>query len=918
MVRLERFTRGAEAPRLRDVPRRVPGVSGVPGVHDTSGASGVARRASVAVCARKIIAAIVVTLFVCIPLVAVSPMGVHPAYAADTSSGTSADASDNGVVISLFDYSGSNERVQQRQGRDRKYKLTKPSINDNGHAMKFGDVFGTKSRWDGFVFDTTCQPSQNHNWNCWTGRPDEPVHAGIVENALSSDGYPTLNQNVTGSTESLGYLFGGSSDVAVTAYPVVGGFLKRGADGYYQFDSGTQYARYDGATQRMTLTDGARKNSSSMPVPKFTPFNDMSDVGDYDYEFGMSVSGELYMPAGGRIDGNDMIFDFSGDDDVWVFVDGALALDLGGIHGDRRGTIDFTTGKITYDQPDADWWGVSRAKTLSEAFSRVGKTWDPTPYKKHTLSLFYLERGRGGSNCFMRFNMPTLPSGTLEIAKKVTFGDAVPVDETRFGFAAFIDYDPDVSTAFERFTGSYDVIDASGVMVSSGVSAADGTIWLAGGQTARLTAPPGETIHVTSKYYVTELGDWSAAYSTTVQGRSLTRDALGLTTPTYVVDDVSHLQVDNAVTSANVFDATLEKKCIDCPSDARFTLLALVGSTPFSGTYDLVLPDGSTQSLTTTNGLVTLGVGQKALIHRIVGGNGVTVREVNSDGSAFDDGSYLAPTYAMAGGALDGAASTPADGGVTGTAKRAPSLAAGDALSVVVTNRANRAKAVSITNFPTVRVTVSGDKGWAAGDAFVLRLVPVASDDGVDEAYGNPMPSSCSGATSANPCQITVAKDASSGPGARVTGTFGRIAFSVPGLYRYRVTEVAGAGSGSSAYSYSKASYLVVVSVAATDDASSTLEADLTAWRTADDMGQERRDLVKLKTNVTDASFAVLDFTNTNVNTANTAALPLTGSRSGLERLIVIGAMLATALLLGIVLAIMQRVAERRERDEEP
>ena len=542
----------------------------------------------------------------------------------------------------------------------------------------------------------------------------------------------------------------------------------------------------------------------------------------------------------------------------------------------------------------------------------MGKTWDPTPYKKHTLSLFYLERGRGGSNCFMRFNMPTLPSGTLEIAKKVTFGDAVPVDETRFGFAAFINYDPDVSTAFERFTGSYDVIDASGVMVSSGVSAADGTIWLAGGQTARLTAPPGETIHVTSKYYVTELGDWSAAYSTTVQGRSLTRDALGLTTPTYVVDDVSHLQVDNAVTSANVFDATLEKECIDCPSDARFTLLALVGSTPFSGTYDLVLPDGSTQSLTTTNGLVTLGVGQKALIHRIVGGNGVTVREVHSDGSAFHDGSYLAPTYVMAGGALGGATSTPADGGVTGTAKRAPSLAAGDALSVVVTNRA---KAVSITNFPTVRVTVSGDKGWAAGDAFVLRLVPVASDDGVDEAYGNPLPSSCSGATSANPCQITVAKDASSASGTNATGTFGRIAFSAPGLYRYRVTEVAGAGSGSSAYSYSKASYLVTVAVAATDDTTPTLEANLVAERTADDTGQETSERVAAMVKVTDASSAVLGFTNTNVNTTT---LPLTGSRSGLERLIVIGAMLAMALVLGVVLAVTQKAAERRERDEEP
>lgn len=890
MTRLERFTRGVEAPRLRDVPRRVPGMSG---------ASGVARRASVAARVRKIIAVIVATLFVGIPLVAISPVGVRPAYAADSS----VDASDNGMAITLFDYS---DQRSYRKLNWRYYKLTKPSINDNGHALMFGGYTGTKKSLNGIIKDVNDCPAQGYDWNC---RTDGAAYAGIVENALGSDGYPTLNQNVTGSTESLAYLFGGASDVAVTAYPVVGGFLKRGTDGYYRFDSGTQDARYDASTQRMTLTD--IPTGSPSRVREFTPLDGVAPHSNYKAR-GMSVSGEFYMPDGGKTGGEDMIFDFSGDDDVWVFVDGVLALDLGGIRSERRGgTIDFTTGGITYDQPDADWWSVTHATTLSEAFSRVGKTWDSAPYARHTVSLFYLERNEWGSDCSMRFNMPILPAGTVEIAKNVTFGDAVPVDGTRFGFAVFIDYDPDVSTAFERFTGSYDVIAASGATVSSGVSAADGTIWLTNGQTARLTGPPGQTIRTTSRYYVTELADSAAAYSATVQGRSLTHDALGLTTPTYAVGDVSHLRIDNAVTSANTFDATLEQECIDCPSDARFTLLALVGSTPFSGSYDLVMPDGSTQHLTTTNGLIALGSGQKATIRRIVGGNGVTVREVNSDGSAFDDGSYLAPTYAMAGGALDGAASAPSDGGVTGTAKRAPSLATGDALSVVVTNRA---KVIPVTNFPTVRVSVSGDKGWGDGDVFELRLVPVTSD-GVGEAYGNPMPSSCSGATSANPCRIEVAKDASSDSGTSATGTFGRIVFSAPGIYHYRVTETAGAGSGSSAYSYSKASYLVTLTVAATDDTASALEANLMAERIADDTGQETSELVAAMVNVTDASSAVLDFTNTNVNTVT---LPLTGSRSGLEDLIVIGSLLATALLLGIALAIMQRVAERRESDEEP
>ncbi len=844
--------------------------------------------------ARLIIMLMVATLLLCVFPAVSAPAGTARAA---TANGQSSDASDNGISISLFDYS--RQRVQRRQGWT--YKLTTPSINDNGHAMKFGDVSGTSKGWDGYVSDTACRhPFQNHDWNCWTGRPDEPVHAGIVENALGSDGYPTLNWKVTGSTESLGYLFGGSSDVAVTAYPVVGGFLKRGTDGYYRFDSGTQYARYDGATQRMTLTDGARGNSSS--VPNFTPFNDMSDgPDDYDYEFGMSVSGELYMPAGGKIDGKDMIFDFSGDDDVWVFVDGALALDLGGIHGNRGGTINFTTGNITYDQSDANWWTVTRARTLPEAFSRVGKTWDPAPYKKHTLSLFYLERGEGGSNCYMRFNMPTLPTGTIELAKKVMFGDAVPVDDTTFSFAVFIDYNPEDSTTHERFTGTYDIVDSTGTRIASDVSAADGVVRLSDGQIARLKAPPGKTIHVTSTYYVTELGDWSASYDTTAQGKALTRDTLGLTTPLYEVKDVPHVEFDNVVKPADLFDATIDKQCDNCPADARFTLLATIGTTPFAGSYDLVAADGSTKRLATTNGLITLVAGQKAVIRNIVGGNRVTVREVNADGEAFEEDTFLAPDYAMDGGALTGTATVPSDGGITGTTKRAPELGAGDNLAITVTNHA---KTVTIVNFPTTRVIVAGTGGWADGDTFDIQLTPVTAD-GATEAYGStPMPSSCADATAGHPCRVTIAK----GNDSTGTAAFGSVTFTTLGTYTYRVTQIADSGAHQSSYSYSQAEYLVTVTVSATDKTAATLNADATMRRTADDLGQSASDTIASMHGATDTSTAILDFTNTNIKAT---ALPLAGSHAGLGNLICVISLLLAALALGGVLAFV----ERRNRD---
>ena len=844
---------------------------------------------------RLIILVMIVTLLLCMFPAVGAPAGTAQAAAAD---GRSSDASDNGMNISLFDYS----LIRTYRNYGYYYRqLDEPSINDNGHAMKFGDVSGTTTSWNGTVSDTPCShPSQNRVWNCWTGRPDEPVHAGIVNTTLTPEGYPTLNPATTGSSESLAYLFGGATDKAVTGYPVAGGLLKRDSDGYYQFDSGKQYARYDVSTQRITLTDGAR--STLRYIPNFTPFNDFSDpASKYDYAFGMSVSGELYMPSDGKINGNDMIFDFSGDDDVWVFIDGVLTLDLGGIHGDRAGTINFTTGDITYDQGDENWWGTTRATTLSDAFSRAGKTWDGTPYKKHTLSLFYLERGGGGSNCYMRFNMPTLPTGTIELAKSVVFGDAVPVDDTTFRFAVFIDYNPEDSTKHERFTGTYDIIDSTGTRIASDVSAADGVVRLSDGQIARLKAPPGKTIHVTSTYYVTELGDWSASYDTTAQGKALTRDTLGLTTPLYEVKDVPHVEFDNAVKPADLFDATIDKQCDNCPADARFTLLATIGTTPFAGSYDLVAADGSTKRLATTNGLITLVAGQKAVIRNIVGGNRVTVREVNADGEAFEEDTFLAPDYAMGGGALTGTATVPSDGGITGTTKRAPELGAGDNLAITVTNHA---KTVTIVNFPTTRVIVAGTGGWADGDTFDIQLTPVTAD-GATEAYGStPMPSSCTDATAGHPCRITIAK----GNDSTGTAAFGSVTFTTPGTYTYRVTQIADSGAHRSSYSYSQAEYLITVTVGATDKTTAALNADITMQRTADDLGQGASDTIASMHGATDTSTAILDFTNTNIKAT---ALPLAGSRAGLGNLIYVISLLLAALALGGVLAFV----ERRNRD---
>ncbi|MBQ9886244.1 MAG: fibro-slime domain-containing protein, partial [Lachnospiraceae bacterium] len=97
---------------------------------------------------------------------------------------------------------------------------------------------------------------------------------------------------------------------------------------------------------------------------------------------------------------DDVVFRFSGDDDLWVFVDGRLALDMGGSHGRATGEINFTTGNVTVN---------TAHKMVNDALTGVANT----EYKewlklaensKHQLTVFYMERGLYDSNLKIEFN----------------------------------------------------------------------------------------------------------------------------------------------------------------------------------------------------------------------------------------------------------------------------------------------------------------------------------------------------------------------------------------------------------------------------------------------------------------------------------------------------------------------------------
>lgn len=350
-----------------------------------------------------------------------------------------------GTTVNLFDYwvvNGDNDKsvnINNNNGNDN------TGIN-KGHQLKFNGGAGS-------------------GINKWTGRSGIGGFGRLqfVKNTLV-DGYPSIkagtytsyNTSGTYTDESLAYLFNNDSQVNGKAvYNNVQGLFQL-KDGYYVYDSygsDGNYAVYNFTSNSFDVYNkaGVYKDSvSDANRGQFFPFDSadkvfeerngrLSPIGITDgtndklnHHFGMSMTTEFVQPAGGKTtDNNDMIFKFSGDDDVWVYIDGVLVGDLGGIHEKATLDINFATGVVRVGHID----GANGSPkyfpdtTIKAMFKAAGA--DTTNFRdntfcdstKHTLSFFYLERGAGASNMSLKFNLTTLPSS--EVAKVDQNGEAV-------------------------------------------------------------------------------------------------------------------------------------------------------------------------------------------------------------------------------------------------------------------------------------------------------------------------------------------------------------------------------------------------------------------------------------------------------------------------------------------------------------
>lgn len=384
------------------------------------------------------------------------------------------------------------------------------AINNN-HALQFMSVGGPGT------------------YNRYVGNGNG-AYTGIVKTTLTK-GYPAMATDK--GSESLAYLFGGTDDNAVTNHTPAGGLLTLDKDGYYGFNADSQYAAYDKTSKKFNLSP-QNYCANQTDTPCFTPFG--NDTKDNKYSFGMNLGADFYMPKDGKVNNQDMVFDFTGDDDVWVFIDGVLVLDLGGIHQALGGKINFHTGDITYDKTQSH--GNPPATTITQAFTNAGETWDSTPYKTHHLSFFYLERGDGGSNCKIRFNLPVKPSKAIDIEKE-TLGT---IDANKqFQFRLFVD------GSSAPYQGKYSVYNAytNQVVQSDLQTSNNGVITLTKGQFARVQS---DDFTDSTVYKVRELN--SSGYTVSANGSPMTQqvrdDNAYAETGSFTVGTTGHVTIVNS------------------------------------------------------------------------------------------------------------------------------------------------------------------------------------------------------------------------------------------------------------------------------------------------------------------------------------------------------------------------------------
>ena len=234
-------------------------------------------------------------------------------------------------------------------------------------------------------------------------RDIQGVTQGLVQSKLQNGNLAVSNQFTNGTTlfpntnSQTGYQTPYNEILNNWKFP----FLKE-ENGYYSFNSDQYHVSKDYSNKKFILHKGNKYG--------FYPFNNCSDdtsnqrnrnlyfTAKFEIPFIMTSDGKVKNTSTGNLE--DMVFNFFGDDDVWIFVDDTLVVDLGGTHIKQTGNINFAKNQVYYSsiynkQTDTDEYNIYKTGFSNGKLSPG----------KHTLKVFYMERAGGVSNLLVSFNL---------------------------------------------------------------------------------------------------------------------------------------------------------------------------------------------------------------------------------------------------------------------------------------------------------------------------------------------------------------------------------------------------------------------------------------------------------------------------------------------------------------------------------
>lgn len=586
-------------------------------------------------------------------------------YAADV--GTVTAANNENIKVNMFNYTG---KINTVQGAVLYFH------NDGGQSA----VDDRKEDWQ-----RTNRFGGGYYGKKGTSRGD--YDSKTLAKTLTN-GYPAYGN------KSLQYLFdtSPSSIEGFKHYKAKdnSGLFRDVGNGYLEYDSAKNAAYFNISGDKegtFTLYNGVvrPRHESRDTVPagtNFLPFNSSDQFikdtkskknpqrytlkkGDVDLWFGMTVEFDFLMPENGKVSNQDMTFEFMGDDDVWVFIDDVLVLDIGGTHGAQSGTINFATGAC--NSPGLQNTNLKQLFTDALGANNINKDdWKGNTFANfstHTLKFFYLERGGNISYCKLRFNMPTLPSKSLIIGKELTTNATGALQEYlkqtyTYKFRVLKEDDPTKLYVPEgtKYTlvdknKNYDpVLDANSKPVEGEVDS-EGYITLKAGQYARFTdmshyGSPGAYEYIVEETLPSDLtGQYESVQyklsgdtGTTITGTKLENNFTGYRTGPLTATQSQLVRYNNVVAIQEMGQLTIKKVVTGTENSTDdFTMEVTLGGKLLAvGTKYKI---GTEEKTVAEEGKITLKADETAVIENILAGTEFTVKEVglvNNDSYKFE------------------------------------------------------------------------------------------------------------------------------------------------------------------------------------------------------------------------------------------------------------------------------------------